>query len=85
MIEYIYRGFKISYLVEAVHQEDDLFIAKGHVTCLLNLPKSKPVDFHTEYATRAGVEHEIRVMLENHINIELKNYQRNTPVRVESE
>lgn len=75
MIEYIYRGFKISYTIEREHQEDDLYTATGQVTYLLSVPKSFiPASFHTEYVTHAGAEHEIRILLENYINFELKNF-----------
>lgn len=73
MIEYIYRGFKISYTIEREEQEENLYIGTGHVTYLLGVPKSiTPANFHTEYATYAGAEHEIKTLLENYINFELE-------------
>ena len=75
MIEYIYRGFKISYKIEREKQEEDLYTATGQVTYLLSVPKSfTPANFHTEYDNFAGAEHEIRTLLENYINFELKNF-----------
>jgi len=75
VIEYIYRGFKISYNIEQEKQEETLYTATGHVTYLLSVPKSFiPANFHTEYDTHAGAEHEIRILLENYINFELKNF-----------
>ena len=75
MIEYIYCGFKISYKIEPAQNEANLYKAVGHATYLLNNPKSfTPTSFHTEYDTHAGTEHEIRKMLENYVNFELKNF-----------
>lgn len=75
MIEYIYCGFKISYEIEPVKNEANLYKAAGHATYLLNNPKSfTPISFRTEYDTHAGTEHEIRKMLENYVNFELKNF-----------
>lgn len=75
MIEYIYRGFKISYTVEQQTQETTSFKAKGYVTYLLSVPKSfEPANLYAEYTTHAGAEHTIRLLLENHINVELKTF-----------
>ena len=75
MIEYIYRGFKISYKIEPVRHEENLYQAAGHATYLLNIPKSfVPARFHTEYDTHAAVEHEIRTLVENYVDFELKNF-----------
>ena len=73
MIEYIYRGFKISYRIEPT--ENNTYAATGHVIYLLNAPKPFPVKkFHTEYATFVGTEHEIKKLLENYVDFELKNF-----------
>ena len=75
MIEYIYRGFKISYKIDPVTQEEHLYKAAGHATYLLNIPKFvSPARFHTEYDTHAGTEHEIRKLLENYVDFELKSF-----------
>lgn len=75
MIEYIYKGFKISYKVVSGSIEKQLFKADGSLTYLLDTPKSfKPQKFHTEYSSHAGAEHEIKKLLENYIDFELKNF-----------
>lgn len=75
MIEYIYKGFKISYKVFPIEFEKNAYHADGTLTYLLNLPDVfKPQKFHTECDTYAGAEHEIKQLLENYINFELKNF-----------
>lgn len=75
MIEYIYRGFKLSYKIDSAHHENKLYKATGHATCLLDNPAScTPARFQTEYNSHDSTEHEIRSMLENYVNFELKNY-----------
>ncbi|WP_133127633.1 hypothetical protein [Legionella nagasakiensis] len=77
MTEYIYRGFKISYkiITTEIEQNLNLYKADGTVTYLLSRPKSfLPVKFHTEYDTYAGAEHEIKKLLENYVDFELKNF-----------
>ena len=75
MIEYIYKGFKISYKIMAAEFEKNTYKADGSLTYLLNIPKSfTPKHFHTEYDTHAGAEHEIKKLLENYVDFELKNF-----------
>ncbi len=75
MIEYIYKGFKISYKIVATGVEKTTFNADGSLTYLLNIPKSfTPKKFHTEYKTYAGAEHEIKKLLENYVDFELKSF-----------
>lgn len=75
MIEYIYKGFKISYHVASADIGKQMFKADGSLSYLLDTPKSfKPQKFHTEYNSYAGAEHEIKKILENYIDFELKNY-----------
>ena len=74
VIEYIYRGFKISYKMEPAAHENNGYKAAGHATYLLSKPKIFPsTTFQTEYDTHTGTEHEIRTLLENHVDFELKN------------
>lgn len=74
MIEYIYRGFKISYKI-AADSEKNTYKADGSLTYLLNVPKSfTSKKFHTEYDTHHGAEHEIKKLLENYVDFELKNF-----------
>ena len=75
VIEYIYRGFKISYKIEPTTAGTNTYTATGHAVYLLSAPKSfSPKKFHTEYVTFAGTEHEIRKLLENYIDFELKKF-----------
>lgn len=75
MIEYIYRGFKISYKMEPAAHEKKSYKAAGHATYLLSKPKSfVSKTFQTEYDTHSSTEHEIRTLLENYVDFELKNF-----------
>lgn len=75
MIEYIYRGFKLSYKIELAKHDKTGYTAAGFATYLLNVPKSfVPAKFHTEYDTHTSAEHEIKKMLENYVDFELKNF-----------
>jgi hypothetical protein len=75
VIEYIYKGFKISYKIARAELEKNTYKADGSVSYLLNMPKTfAPKKFHTEYDTHAGAEHEIKKLLENYVNFELKNF-----------
>lgn len=75
MTEYIYRGFKISYKIVPTDADKSLYKADGTVIYLLNHPRSfVPVKFHTEYETYAGAEYEIKKMLENYVDFELKSF-----------
>ena len=72
MIEYIYRGFKISYKIRPTTVDKTSYTAIGHTTYLLSASKFlSPKPFRIEYSTYAVTEHEIRKMLENHIDAEL--------------
>lgn len=75
MIEYIYRGFKISYNVIADATQQNFYQAGGSAVYLMNSPKNLlPQKFHTEYNTYAGAEYEIKKLLENYVDFELKNF-----------
>ena len=75
MIEYIYKGFKLSYKITSPDRKKNTFKADGALTYLLNMPKTfTPKQFYTEYETHAGAEHEIKKLLENYVNFELKNF-----------
>jgi len=73
--DYIYRGFKISYIIATTDVEKNIFKADGSVTYLLAHPNSFiPVKFHTEHDSYSGAEHEIKKLLENYVNFELKSF-----------
>jgi len=75
VIEYIYKGFKISYNVTTTAHSKTTFKADGALTYLLNMPENfPPQKFHTEDNSYNGAEHEIRKLLENYIDFELKNF-----------
>lgn|GEM_PF-1005049 len=75
MIEYIYKGFKVSYKIVTPDLKKSPFKADGSLTYLLNVPKYfTPQKFYTEDETYAGAEHEIKKLLENYVNFELKNF-----------
>ncbi|MCP0914955.1 MULTISPECIES: hypothetical protein [Legionella] len=76
MTDYIYKGFKISYKIVATEVDKNLYKADGSVTYLLNRgPKTyTPVKFHTEYETYNGAEYEIKKLLENYVDFELKSF-----------
>lgn len=75
MIEYLFKGFKISYKISPVEFENNTYKAEGSVAYLLNMPESfTPQKFHTEFATYAGAENEIKKLLENYVDFELKNF-----------
>ena len=75
VIEYIYKGFKISYQILTSELEKNTYRADGSLNYLLTVPKSfTPKKFHTEYNTHAGAEHEIKKLLENYVDFELKSF-----------
>ncbi len=75
MIEYIYKGFKISYNISSKNTENHAFQADGSMTYLLNTPKSfVPKTFHTESVSHNDAEDAIKQLLENHIDLELKHF-----------
>lgn len=75
MIEYIYKGFKLSYQIVAPEHEKKAYKANGSLTYLLNIPDSfLPKKFYNEHTTHSDAEHEIKQLLENHVNLELKKF-----------
>ena len=75
MTDYIYRGFKISYSITPAALERNAYKADGSVAYLLTTPSAFiPVKFHTEYDSYSGAEHEIKKLLENYVDFELKNF-----------
>jgi len=81
VIEYIYKGFKLSYQVSnlsssASPAEPTLYEAHGNSVYLLSTPKKwfSQTHFHTDNDTHQGAEHEIKRLLENYVDFELKNF-----------
>lgn len=80
MIEYIYKGFKLSYNVSEIScglspNEPRAFEAHGNAIYLLDTPKwFTQTHLHAEGETHACAEHEIKRLLENYVDFELKNY-----------
>ncbi len=75
MIEYIYKGFKLSYTITEVScAEPRLYEAHGNAIYLLSTPGFAQTHFHAEDETQVGAEHEIKRLLENYVDFELKNF-----------
>lgn len=75
MIEYIYKGFKLSYTVnETNYTSPKLYEAHGNAIYLLNNPGFAQTHFHAEHETQVGVEHKVKRILENYVDFELKNF-----------
>jgi len=79
MIEYIYKGFKLSYTVSEINaglspEDSPLFEAHGNAIYLLNTPKFTQTHLHTQKDSLDGAEHEIKRQLESYVDFELKNY-----------
>jgi hypothetical protein len=80
VIEYIYKGFKLSYTVSEVScalspDEPCVYEAHGNAIYLLNTPKwFTQTHQHAEDESHVGAEHEIKRLLENHVDFELKNF-----------
>ncbi|MCH9689878.1 MAG: hypothetical protein K0U10_04410 [Gammaproteobacteria bacterium] len=80
MIEYIYKGFKLSYTVSEIScaltpSEPHTYEAHGNAIYLLNSPKwFTQTHLHAEDETHVGAEHEIKRLLENYVDFELKNF-----------
>lgn len=80
MIEYIYKGFKLSYTISEIScslspDEPRTFEAHGNAIYLLNAPKwFTQTHLHAEDETYVGAEHEIKRLLENYVDFELKSF-----------
>ncbi len=75
MIEYLYKGFKISYNIIFTPSDHPSYKAMGSLTYLLNYPKYFTSQaFNTEHLSYIGAEVEIKKLIENHIDYELKNF-----------
>ena len=81
VIEYIYKGFKLSYQVSELSSsassvEPTLYEAHGNAVYLLSTPKKwfSQTHFHTDSESHHGAEHEIKRLLENYVDFELKNF-----------
>ena len=86
MIDYIYKGFRLSYKITSLNTTTNTYQANGSALYLLNAPKAlAPKTFHTELSTHKATEHEIKTLLENYVNIELTHFynMRKTPQSVE--
>ena len=74
MTDYLYKGFKVFYTIKPTDKNKNLYIADGHVLCCMHPTHSEPRKFHTEYPSKAGVETEIKKMLEDYIDFEWHEY-----------
>ncbi|MGQ3888714.1 hypothetical protein ACQUW5_06730 [Legionella sp. CNM-1927-20] len=76
MPEYIYKGFKVVYNIDTDESNNKLYKADGYVQCLLDKNNHPPQKFHTEYSTLAGVQEEIKKMLEDYIDFEWNEFNK---------
>ncbi|MFC3907662.1 hypothetical protein ACFORL_01030 [Legionella dresdenensis] len=77
MAEYVYKGFKIIYNVEPVKNTSNLYRADGYAVCLMDESRDAlPRKFHTEYSTLAGVQEEIKKLLQDYIDFEWREYNK---------
>jgi len=77
MTEYVYRGFKVSYNVEAIKNSGQLYRADAYALCIMDNKKTVlPKKFHTEYSSLTGVQAEIKKMVEDYIDFEWKEYEK---------
>jgi hypothetical protein len=79
VIEYIYKGFKLSYTVSEVScvlspDEPCVYEAHGNAIYLLNTPRFTQTHLHAEDESHVGAEHEIKRLLENYVDFELKSF-----------
>ncbi len=75
MIEYVYKGFKVVYKVEASEQNSNLYKADGQV--LTSSEHKEPIlaqKFHTEYPSKLGAQTQIRKLVEDYIDFEWKKF-----------
>ena len=85
MIEYIYKGFKLSYTVSEMNcalspDEPCVYEAHGNAIYLLSSPTwFTQTHQHAEDETHVGAEHEIKRLLENYVDFELKNFYATQP------
>lgn len=77
MSEYIYKGFKIHYVVSPVKHELLLYKADGHIECIFDdINKASPCKFHTESSSLENAEKEIRKLAEDYIDFEWKEFKK---------
>ncbi|MBA2655395.1 MAG: hypothetical protein H0U70_00215 [Tatlockia sp.] len=75
MPEYSYKNFKIHYKIHQDKTKKNLYAADGYISSLTDNKNScAPRKFHTEYTTRAGVQNEIKRLMENYIDFEWQEY-----------
>lgn len=71
MTEYKYRQFKIHYNVRT-DKTQNLYTADGYIS---NPSGSAPYrKFHTEYTSKAGVQAEIKKLIEKYIDFEWREF-----------
>ena len=74
MIEYLYRGFKLSYVVTQ-QDGDRQHKADGYATYLLSEPKSfTATQLQVAGDSHEDAEHEIKSMLEGYVNTQLQAF-----------
>lgn len=89
MVEYIYKGFRLSYTISTINDllpstGAPTYEAHGNAIYLLNAPTPfTQIHLHAENETYEGAEYEIKQLLESHVDFELKNFQATLKVSAE--
>ncbi len=75
MTEYIYKGFKVHYLIKQDKKEPSSYNAKGSVICYIKGDgPTLSQKFQTEGPSKNFVQNEIKKMINSYIEFEWKQY-----------
>lgn len=74
MVEYLYKGFKVSYNIKPIKNQTKLYEAEGYVARLADPEPVQRKRFHTESTSMQGVTAEIKKLLENYIDFEWREF-----------
>ncbi|KTC76935.1 hypothetical protein [Legionella brunensis] len=74
MIEYTYKGFRVTYQIESSAAAPNLYKADGYVTRATEIKNHSPQKFHTEHPTKKGAQIEIKKLLEDYIDFEWQEF-----------
>ena len=79
MIDYVYRGFKIQYNIDAFKQEMGLYKANGFVAGPDDKKQTTATavkKFHTESPSMADAESQIKKLIEEYIDFEWSAFKK---------
>ncbi len=77
MTEYAYKGFQVRYDIKPSERSPGLYRADGLVLCSINNKDNTPQlseEFHTEFVSEEGAQHEIKRLIENYIDYEWSQF-----------